>query len=101
MTDRKWIFPLLYIANATRPDIGCVAGILSRYMEKPSNSHCGVGPHVLRYLEGPLSAKIWICNIAPEDDDIVRYTDPEFSGDHGDKKSTSGYVFTYAGGTIC
>ena len=48
---RSLVGSLLYIAKQTRPDIVWIVNVLSRFMEKPANSHWLAGKRVLRYLQ--------------------------------------------------
>jgi len=45
---------------------------------------------VLRYLKGTIDFGIFYRG---GDDELVTYTDSDYTGDLKDKKSTSGYVF--------
>ena len=55
---RSLIGSLLYL-TATRPDIMYATSLLSRFMQKPSQIHFGVGKRVLRYLQGTKEYDIW------------------------------------------
>ena len=53
---------------------------------------------VLRYLRGTSDYSIIYCSF---DNSICGYVDSDFVGDLDKRRSTSGYVFTLAGGPIC
>jgi len=49
---------LMYLAVATRPDLAYSVGILSRFLDLPTNEHWNAGKHVLRYLSGTTDIRI-------------------------------------------
>jgi len=48
---RELIGGLIYLANATRPDIAFAASALSRFCSDPGNEHWIIAKRVLRYLK--------------------------------------------------
>jgi hypothetical protein len=67
---------------------------------KVDNTHFKqmVAKRVLRYLKGTLDFGIFYKKGG--NNDLVAYTDSDYAGDLGDRKSTSGYVFLLSSGTI-
>ena len=55
---RSLVGSLLYIVKQTRPDIVWIVNVLSRFMDKPTNSHWLAGKRVLRYLQAAKSLKL-------------------------------------------
>ena len=47
-----------YIAKQTRPDIVWIVNVLSRFMDKPSNTHWLDGRRVIRYLQATKLLKL-------------------------------------------
>jgi hypothetical protein len=86
---------LLYIVNATRPDIAYSVGVLSRFRNYPTTSHWNEALRVLRYLKGTRSHGIVL---GVNDEEVVGFVDSDGSGDLDGRKSTSGYVFHVYGG---
>jgi hypothetical protein len=88
---------LMYVMVCTRPDISHAVGVVSRYMENPGREHWATVKWVLRYLRGTSDYCITFdgCN-----DTVCGYVDSDFVGDLDKRRSTSGYVFTLAGGSI-
>ena len=82
---------LLYIAKLTRPDIVWIVSVLSRFMDKPTNTHWLSGKRVLRYLQATKSLKL----VYSRDSDFNLHaeSDADWSGDHDDRRSTTGYFF--------
>jgi hypothetical protein len=83
---KQMVGSLMYL-TATRPD-----------MENPTEFHLQVAKRVLRYLKGTLDFGIFYKKGG--NNDLVAYTDSDYAGDLGDRKSTSGYVFLLSSGTI-
>ena len=76
---RSLVGPLLYIAKQTRPDIVWIVNVLSRFMDKPANSHWLAGKRVLRHLQATKSLKF----VYPRDSDynLIGESDADWSGD--------------------
>ena len=87
---------LQYAQVCTRPDLAFVTGLLGRFQSNPGTEHWKLLKKVLRYLQG---TKSFMMTYRRSDSlHIVGYLDSNYAGD--DRKSTSGYVFTLAGGAI-
>jgi hypothetical protein len=80
----------------TRPDIAYVTGLLGRFQSNPGPEHWKLVKKVLRYLQG--TKGLMLTYRKTESLRIVGYSDSDYVGD--DRKSTSGYVFTLAGGAV-
>ena len=87
---------LQYAQVCTRPDLAFVTGLLGRFQSNPGIEHWKLIKKVLRYLQG--TKGLMMTYRRSDLLHIVGYTDSDFAGD--DRKSTSGYVFTLAGGAI-
>jgi hypothetical protein len=87
---------LQYAQVCTRPDIAYVTGLLGRFQSNPGSEHWKLVKKVLRYLQG--TKGLMLTYRKTESLRIVGYSDSDYAGD--DRKSTSGYVFTLAGGAI-
>jgi hypothetical protein len=88
---------LMYAMVSTRPNISHAVGVVSRYMENPGKEHWEVVKWVLRYLRGTSNYSI---TYDGSSDSICGYVDSYFAGDLDKRRSTSGYVFTLAGGPV-
>ena len=49
---------LVFIGKQTRPDILHIVNQLSRFLDKPNESHWKVAKHVLRYLKGTIDLRL-------------------------------------------
>lgn len=94
---RELIGGLIYLANATRPDLTFAASALSRFCAEPGMVHWKLAKRVLRYLKGTLDYDI---TYSKENSELKGYVDSDWAGDIDDRKSCSGNVFVLAGGPI-
>ena len=88
---------LMYLMVCTRQGISHVIGVVSRYIENPRNEHWATMKWVLRYLRGTSN---YCITFDGSSDEFCGYVDLDFVGDLDKRISTSGYVFTLAGGPI-
>ncbi|MCO5583106.1 hypothetical protein L7F22_037014 [Adiantum nelumboides] len=88
---------LMYAMVAIRPDIAFAVGVVSRFMSNPGKKHWEAAKGVLRYLNG--TKDMCIC-FGKGDLSIVGYTDADYARDLHKQRSTSGYLYTFAGGAI-
>ena len=87
---RSILKKLRYLPH-TRPDLMFSIGLLSRFMENPLVEHLKNAKRVMRYVKGTLNygLKYKRSNVF----ELIGYSDNDYSGDHMDRKSTSGSVF--------
>lgn len=94
---RELIGGLIYLANATRPDIAFAASTLSQFSTNPGRMHWLLAKRVLKYLKGTLHYTI---NYVKNKDNLIAYTDSDWAGNIDDRKSCSGNVIILANGPI-
>lgn len=94
---------LIFLANATRPDIAYVVSRLAVYTANPSLQHTTALKHLLRYLKGTKNYGITYSNESntPTSNEnlFMGYSDAAYANADG-YKSTSGFVFISGGGAI-
>ncbi|MCO5569008.1 hypothetical protein L7F22_022714 [Adiantum nelumboides] len=88
---------LMYAMVATRPDIAHAVGVVSRFMANPSRLHWDAMKSIMRYLKGTKNKSLCYGKGPLE---LKGFCDSDMAGDVDTRKSTSGYVFTLAGGAI-
>lgn len=88
---------LLYIAVNTRPDIAVAVSILGRKTSNPSQDDWNEAKRVLRYLKGTIDHRLVL---GIDSSQLEVFVDADWAGDSKDRKSTSGFLFRYAGGMI-
>lgn len=94
----KLIGELMWIGNTVRPDIAFAVNALARQLKNPKQSHWEAAKRVLRYLKG--SKDLGIVYNRSASKEVVGYSDSDWATDPADRKSTTGYLFVYAGGAV-
>jgi len=89
---------LTYAMTAIRPDLSAAVGMLSQFMSNPSHEHMLAAKRVLRYVKGTLDYGLRF--ESRRGSELVGYSDADWAGDLVTRRSTSGYVFQFGGGTI-
>ena len=88
---------LMYVMIATRPDIAFAVGVVSWYMANPRKRHWEAVKCIMRYMKG--TKDMSIC-FGSGQNYVLGYTDSDFAGHVDNKRSTSRYGFTLAGGAV-
>lgn len=88
---------LMYAMVCTRPDIAHAVGVVSRFLSNPGREHWNAVKWVMRYLCGTSSLSLCFGTGKPI---LCGYTDSDMAGDVDTRKSTSGYLVTFAGGAV-
>ena len=84
--------------TATRPDIMFSVSLISRYMENPTEIHLLAAKRILRYLQGTRDFGLFYKK--GEKLELFGFTDSDYVGDQGDRRSTSSYVFMLGIGVV-
>ena len=88
---------LMYAMVCTRPDIVHAVGVVSRFLSNPGKQHWEAVKWIFRYLRR--TSKLCL-SFGREKLVLEGYTDADMAGDLDGRKSTSGYLFTFAGGAV-
>ncbi|XP_065082634.1 uncharacterized protein LOC135705012 [Ochlerotatus camptorhynchus] len=94
---RSLIGVLLYIAVCARPDVAVSASILGRKVCAPTVADWTAAKRVLRFLKATKHVRLEFNN---NTEGLVGYSNADWVGDISTRRSTSGYVFLYAGGAV-
>jgi hypothetical protein len=89
---------LMYLAIATRPDLAYAVGYLGRFSSKPLMIHLNAAKRVLRYLHATIDLGITYSSSGSKK--IEGFSDADWAGEVDGRKSTTGFVFTLAGGAV-
>lgn len=89
---------LLYLSTKTRPDIAYAVSCVARFCARPTKEHWTAVKRILRYLKGTSNFGLIYKEDTPTT--IIGYSDADWAGDVGDRKSTSGYMFFLGGAAI-
>ncbi|XP_023762718.2 uncharacterized mitochondrial protein AtMg00810-like [Lactuca sativa] len=88
---RSIVGGLRYLCH-TRPDISYVVGVVSRFLERPTEQHNQAVKRILRYIKGTLNLGL-VYTRSKEKKHIIAYSDSNHARDVNDRRSTSGMVF--------
>ena len=91
---------LMYAMVCTRPDISQTVSMVSCYMHDLGRSHWHAVKWILRYLKGTSDVGLLFERQGTTDQLCVGYVDSDYAGDLDERRSTTGYVFTIAGGPV-
>lgn len=94
---RRVVGKLLYIANATRPDISFAVCHHSQRNQDPKLKDWIEVKHTLRYLRGTTDLCL---NYRKTGKPLQAYVDADWATDKMDRRSISGYVLLLAGGAV-
>ncbi|KAE9090712.1 Copia protein [Phytophthora fragariae] len=97
---REVIGSLLYVANATRPDISADLSSLSQYLDCPREMHWRAALRVLHFLKGTFTRGIRFCCESGDRTGIRAYADANWGGDKQTRRSTSGVLLLLGGGPV-
>src|SRR6266566_5706125 len=87
----------IYLLTQIRPNISFPMQWLSRFLQKPLQTHLNVGKNLLKFLSG--TEELAICyGLKDLTNDLqpIKYCDSDFAGDKKSSKSIYGYVFKFA-----
>jgi len=91
---------LMYLAIATRPDIAFTVNRLAQFSSNPKPAHWTAVKRIFRYLKGTRNYALTYGGDDIElNQDLNIFCDADWASSH-DRKSTSGYVITIAGGAV-
>ena len=93
---RQLVGSLIFLCN-TRPDICFAVGVVSRFSNKPKETHWKAALRVLKYIVGTLNYGIFY---KPTIDELSGYCDSDWAGDSDSRKSVSGYCFSIGSGAV-
>ncbi|KAE8684117.1 hypothetical protein F3Y22_tig00111151pilonHSYRG00072 [Hibiscus syriacus] len=87
---------LMYAMVCTRPDISQAIGVVSRYMHDPGKEHWQAVKWILRYILNTVDVGLVFQQDKQDGQCVVGYCDSDYAGDLDKRRSTTGYVFTFA-----
>ena len=89
---------LIYAQVYTRPNIAFAVVMLGRYQNNPGIDHWKAAKKVMGYLQG---TKDYMLMYRQTDNlEVIGYSNLDYAGCIDSQKSTLGYVFMLAGGTV-
>ena len=94
---RKIVGSLIYI-TITRPDLSYSVGLESQFMQVPRKPHLDGVRRTLRYLRATVDYALFYEAGVPVD--VYGYTDADWAGSISDRRSTSGFMFSFGCATV-
>jgi reverse transcriptase-like protein len=91
---------LMYLIIVTHPDLAFGVGMLGRHTANPGEEHMQALNRVFRYLQGTKDHGLIFKKGAKQGLKLEGYANANWASDRNDRKSTSGYVFLFGGGSI-
>ncbi|KAE8664954.1 hypothetical protein F3Y22_tig00112738pilonHSYRG01227 [Hibiscus syriacus] len=87
---------LMYAMVCTRSDISQAIGVVSRYMHDPGKEHWQAVKWILWYILNTVDVGLVFQQEKQDGQCVVGYCDSDYAGDLDKRRSTTGYVFTFA-----
>lgn len=97
---RQLIGRLLYLSVNTRPDISASVSILAQRVSNPSNEDWNQLKRVVRYLKSTHQLKLKLSMVQSDKLALFGYADATWADDRFERKSNSGRIIYFNGGTI-
>ncbi len=94
---RRIVGSLIYM-TITRPDLSYAVGMVNQFMQTPQKPHLDAMRCILRYIK-----HILLCGIfyeAKSQLQVHGYTDVDWADNVSDKRSTSGFMFSFGSGAV-
>ena len=89
---------LNFTSNQTRPDIAFATGYVARYASNPNQTHKDAVDRIFAYLkDDPAKGIVYSDKHGLQ---LMGFVDSDFAGCEDSRRSTTGWVFTLAGGPI-
>ena len=89
---------LNFASNQTRPDIAFATGYVARYASNPNQKHMDAVNRIFAYLKNdPGKGIVYSGNKGLQ---LRGFVDSDFAGCEDSRRSTTGWVFTLAGGPV-
>jgi len=94
---RRIVGSLIYM-TIMRPDLSYAVGVVSQFMQTPRKPHLDAVRRILRYIKHTLQCGIFY--EAKSQLQIHGYIDADWAGNVSDRRSISGFMFSFGSGAI-
>jgi hypothetical protein len=95
---REAVGSLMYLMTCTRPDLATSVSMVSSYLEAPRVHHWATVKRIFRYVSKTINYGVLFNR--KEDWTIAGYSDADWAGDLATRKSRTGYIFLFGGGSV-
>ena len=86
---------LMYLMVCTRPDLAFAVSSVSKFMSNPGKNHWEAVKWVLRYVRGTMTTGIVYSREQNQGNIIVGYVDADYAGNIDNRKSMTGFCFSF------
>ncbi|CAM8953744.1 unnamed protein product [Rhodiola kirilowii] len=90
---------IMYAMLCTRPDFSFGVSVLSIFMSNPGDKHWTAMKYMLKYISGIKNLRLIYGSHAPKTE-LYGYVDSDYASNKDNRKSTTGWFFTWAGNCI-
>jgi len=90
---------LSHYSLMTRPDLAQAVGQVQRFASNPRRHHWRAVQRIVKYVAGTMNYGL-LFRRSEGAEGVVGYADSDHASDLDDRKSTSGYLFTYMGAAV-
>ena len=94
---RRTVGSLIYM-TITRPDLSYAVGLVSQFMHAPRKPHLDAARRILRYVKSTLQYGLFYETTVKIQ--LHGYTDADWASSIYDRRSTSGYVFSFGSAAV-
>ena len=94
---RKIVGSLIYL-TITRSNLSYTVGLKSQFMQLPRKPHLDAVRRTLRYVRSTLDYALFYAADAPLA--LYGYTDADWAGSIADRRSTSGFMFSFGSASV-
>ena len=94
---KKMVGSLIYV-TISRPDLRYTVGLESQFMQVPRKPHLDCVRRTLRYLRATADYALFYAAGVPFE--LYGYTDADWPGSILDRRSTSGYMFSFGSAAV-
>lgn len=95
---REVVGSLIFAAIVSRPDIAYAVGVVSRFLNNPTNAQWNAVKRILKYLKR--TASYGIKYTKQENCELEGFCDSDYAADKETRRSVTGYVFKVSDGPI-
>jgi hypothetical protein len=97
---QRMLGALMYAMLGTRPDLAFTMAALGRHTVNPGPDHQHALDRAFQYLKATKDNYLTFQCSSPNGSTLIGHVDADWASDVNDRKSTSGFVFTLAGGAV-
>ncbi|KAF1317267.1 Integrase catalytic core protein, partial [Globisporangium splendens] len=95
---RELVGSLMYVVTCTRSDVADAVGNVAKFCERYGSEHWAAAKRILKFLV--TTQDLALVYDGKQKTGLVGFADASWASDEGNRRSTTGYVFTYNGTAV-